>query len=87
MTAIVHGRWTNRTVLSVSITRRELSFELRRAVGFSFDFATVNRKLSIRMVAGFVEVVDRKEILVAGGCNHPNCLVLPFTLELIRPAA
>jgi len=25
--------------------------------------------------------------LVAGACNHPNCLVLPFSLELIRLAA
>jgi hypothetical protein len=25
--------------------------------------------------------------LVAGACNHPNCLVLPFSAELIRPAA
>src|ERR1700731_4590355 len=25
--------------------------------------------------------------MVAGACNHPNCLVLPFRLELIRPAA
>jgi len=22
--------------------------------------------------------------MVAGTCNHPNCLVLPFSLELIR---
>jgi hypothetical protein len=25
--------------------------------------------------------------LVAGACNHPNCLVLPFSLELIRLTA
>jgi hypothetical protein len=25
--------------------------------------------------------------LVAGACNHPNCLVLPFSVELIRLAA
>ena len=25
--------------------------------------------------------------LVAEACNHPNCLVLPFRLELIRLAA
>ena len=25
--------------------------------------------------------------LVAGACNHPNCLVLPFRLERIRRAA
>jgi hypothetical protein len=25
--------------------------------------------------------------MVAGACNHPNCLVLPFSLDLIRVAA
>jgi hypothetical protein len=39
------------------------------------------------MVAGFAEVIDREEILVAAACNHPNCLVLHFGVELIRPAA
>jgi hypothetical protein len=39
------------------------------------------------MVAGFAEVVEREETLVAEACNHPNCLVLPFTVELIRLAA
>jgi hypothetical protein len=38
------------------------------------------------MVAGSAEVAERKEILVAGACNHPNCLVLLFSLELIRLA-
>ena len=33
------------------------------------------------------EVIDREETLVATACNHPNCLVLPFSLELIRLAA
>jgi hypothetical protein len=41
----------------------------------------------IRMVAGFAEVTGREEILVAAACNHPNCLVLPFSVELIRLAA
>jgi site-specific DNA recombinase len=26
-------------------------------------------------------------VMVAGACNHPNCLVLPFSVELIRLAA
>jgi hypothetical protein len=39
------------------------------------------------MVAGFVEVIEREETLVAEACNHPNCLVLPLSLELIRLAA
>jgi hypothetical protein len=43
--------------------------------------------LSIRMVAGFAEVADRKEFLVAGACNHPNLLVLPFSFELVHAAA
>jgi hypothetical protein len=29
----------------------------------------------------------RLQELVAGGRNHPNLLVLPFSFELIRPAA
>jgi hypothetical protein len=44
-------------------------------------------KSQIRMVAGFAEVIEREETLVAEACNHPNCLVLPFRLELIRLAA
>jgi len=39
------------------------------------------------MVAGFAEVIEREETLVAEACNHPNCLVLPFRLELIQFAA
>jgi hypothetical protein len=39
------------------------------------------------MVAGFAEVIEIEETLVAAACNHPNCLVLPFRLELIRLAA
>jgi hypothetical protein len=38
------------------------------------------------MVAGLAEVVEREESLVAEACNHPNCLVLPFGLDLIRLA-
>ena len=40
--------------------------------------------LQIRMVAGCGELLQRKEQLIAEACNHPNCLVLPFRLELIR---
>jgi hypothetical protein len=39
------------------------------------------------MVAGFGEVIEREETLVAAACNHPNCLVLFFKLDLIRLAA
>jgi len=45
------------------------------------------RKSQIRMVAGFAEVIDSKENLVAGACNHPNCLVIPFKTVLKRHAA
>ncbi len=37
------------------------------------------------MRAGIVAIKLRGR--VAGARNHPNLLVLPFTLELIRPAA
>jgi hypothetical protein len=39
------------------------------------------------MVAGFAEVIEREESVVAEACNHPNLLVLPFNIELIRTAA
>jgi len=39
------------------------------------------------MVLEFAGIAEKNEILVAEACNHPNCLVLPFGVELIRPAA
>jgi hypothetical protein len=39
------------------------------------------------MVAGFAEVIDREETLVAAACNHPNCLVLRFSFPMDRVAA
>jgi hypothetical protein len=39
------------------------------------------------MVARFAEVIEREESLVAAACNHPNCLVLPFSVVLTRLAA
>jgi hypothetical protein len=39
------------------------------------------------MVAGFPEVTETKETLVAEACNHPNLVVLPFSFEPIRLAA
>jgi hypothetical protein len=39
------------------------------------------------MVAGHAEMIETKEILVAGACNHPNCLVIPFKTVLKRHAA
>jgi hypothetical protein len=45
------------------------------------------RKSQIRTVAGFAEVIEVDETSGAAACNHPNCLVLPLRLELIRHAA
>jgi hypothetical protein len=39
------------------------------------------------MVAGSVEAFEIEQLAVAEACNHPNCLVLPFRMELIRLAA
>lgn len=39
------------------------------------------------MVAGSTEVIETEENLVAGVCNHPNLLVLPFRMELVRLVA
>ena len=36
---------------------------------------------------GSRKLLKRKGCLVAEVCNHPNCLVLPFRLELIQFAA
>ena len=34
--------------------------------------------IQIRMVAGFVEVVEREATLVAEACNHPNLFSAAF---------
>jgi hypothetical protein len=39
------------------------------------------------MVAGFAEVIESEETLVADACNHPNWLVLPFRFSMMRTAA
>jgi hypothetical protein len=39
------------------------------------------------MVAAIQELFAAEWNLVAEARNHPNCLVLPFKLELIRLAA
>ena len=50
-------------------------------------YTGANQTLQIRMVAGYRELVHRKQQLIAEACNHLNCLVLPFSVELIRLAA
>jgi hypothetical protein len=37
------------------------------------------------MVAGIAEVAETKEL--ARACNVPNALIVPFRIELFRPAA
>jgi hypothetical protein len=39
------------------------------------------------MAAGYWEIAEKKDRVVAEACNHPNWLVLPFRFELIKPAA
>jgi hypothetical protein len=39
------------------------------------------------MVAGFVEVIETEEILVAGACNHRIVLVLPFRFLMVCATA
>src|SRR5882672_12953574 len=41
-----------------------------------------------RVLALLEQVPENKQYgLVAEACNHPNCLVLPFSFNLIRSAA
>lgn len=67
-------------------TLSECCAELRN-ITEQAKFRMSRKKPQIRIVAGFAAVAERKEILVEGACNHPNCLVLLFRLELIRLAA
>jgi hypothetical protein len=39
------------------------------------------------IVSGFVTVIETVPTSVAVACNHPNWLVLPIRVELIRTAA
>jgi hypothetical protein len=39
------------------------------------------------MAAGFGEVTEGKESVVAGASNDPHCLVLPFRFPMLRTAA
>jgi len=54
---------------------------------FRGNFLDLQCGIQIRMVAGFVEVIEREETLVAAACNHPNCLVIAFKTVLERRAA
>jgi hypothetical protein len=48
---------------------------------------TQARKCQFGWLRGSEKFMKRKNFVVAGACNHPNCLVLPFSVELIRFAA
>jgi len=54
--------------------------------------ATTTKETQARTIPGLVcsaqhdEAIERLSKGFAGACNHPNCLVLPFRLELIRLA-
>jgi hypothetical protein len=50
-------------------------------------FSNLQCGIQIRMVAGFGEVIEREETLVAGTSNHPNCWVLRFSFPMVRVAA
>jgi hypothetical protein len=50
-------------------------------------FSNLRCRMQIRMVAGFTEMMERSETLVAEACNRPNCFVLLLKLELIWLAA
>jgi hypothetical protein len=45
------------------------------------------RNCQFGWLRGSRKLLKRKDFLVAGACNHSNSQVLPFSLELIRPAA
>jgi hypothetical protein len=77
---------TGKPDLSAIRGRRLLSAEVGGTVEI-LDCAITNVKLQIRMVAGYREVAERKRILVAGACNVPNALIVPFRIKLPRPAA
>jgi len=68
-----------------AIDRCQVHREIQ-AKSLDATFSNLHCGAQIRMVAGYAEVIERKEILVAGACNHPNCLVLQFSFEMIRSA-
>jgi hypothetical protein len=50
-----------------------------------FDGWSAKEPIAIGWLRRYRELVDRKEQMIAE--DHPNCLVLPFSVELIRLAA
>ncbi len=58
-----------------------------REESFDAAFSNFHRGIQIRIVVGLVEIIEQKDILFVGACNQPHCLVLPFSVEVIRPAA
>jgi hypothetical protein len=57
-------------------------------IGDEFSISLTTMKITNSDgVAGFAELIEREETLVATACNHPNLLVLPIILHLFRTAA
>jgi hypothetical protein len=57
------------------------------AIGGEFTISLNNENHKFGWLRGMQNSLKQKKIFVAGACNHPNCLVLPFSAELIRLAA
>jgi hypothetical protein len=66
------------------VARATLLAFLRFRKGFD-SLAILNYQFG--WLRGLQKLLKGRKFLVAGACNHPNCLVLPFRLELIRLAA
>jgi hypothetical protein len=56
-------------------------------IGTLREFFSNIHTTHIRMAAGSTEVIETERTLVAEACNHPNCLVLPFSFPMVRLAA
>jgi hypothetical protein len=79
------SRWT--TAINHKDTGRPIA---TAAVSWQLEFREfpVVRALGTDPLAPDMRVREEGRIrMVAAACNHPNCLVLPFRLELIRLAA
>ena len=66
------------------VARATLLAFVRFSKGFD-SLAILNYQFG--WLRGLQKLLKGRNFLVAGACNHPNCLVLPLKLELIRLAA
>jgi hypothetical protein len=58
----------------------------RRITGNTEVWMIGNRNCQFGWLRGWQKLLRGKDFLVAGACNHPNLLVIPFRAELIRCA-